>query len=144
MSSSDIQQLLDLCSAVKDKIPQSSHWDYDDRFMSALIVFPAAEKDSFMSALKKTFRDEWDHKSIKKAPKPVKKIVKSMAGISSGQMLFTGDEKDTAVFYAMWWPWGDGTKISLRIGIYHEEKDKINPDEIKKSFAEWLDSQKIK
>jgi hypothetical protein len=37
--------------------------------------------------------------------------------LRSTQRVLGGDERTAAALFGLWWPWGSGEKITLRIGL---------------------------
>ncbi len=56
----------------------------------------------------------WTTKSLDAAPTNLKALTQRTGGLRSNQRLLAGAD-DT--LYGLWWPWGNGTTITLRIGL---------------------------
>ena len=139
MENDDLKKFKNICLGVKKSFSEKA-WDFDSRFNSLLIVFDHKWADPVMHTLDEEFTWRWDSKSIKKASKAMKKLVKSLYGIEPGQFIFA-DESDALemALYAAWWPWGNGETISLRISIFSPGKDIITDNDVKKYLIEWFD-----
>lgn len=111
-----------ICASIHDKGTDISKWEYDDRFGTALTAFETDKSDELFKTLGELFESQWDHKTIKKAPKPVKKIAKHFSGVSKEQFLFSTSAESEKILIAAWWPWGDGGHASLRVTLFDNEK----------------------
>jgi hypothetical protein len=56
-------------------------------------------------------------KTVVNAPPQVREIAENTGGVRTDQRLFTGDTSGRLVVFGLWWPWGDETTISFRVGI---------------------------
>jgi hypothetical protein len=45
-------------------------------------------------------------------------LVEKCGGLRAAQLLFWGGGDDAPGVFGLWWPWGDGTTVSLRIGLH--------------------------
>ena len=125
----------DICKKIATVMPGSSRWEPDDRFNTVVAVLEKNDAGAVLSALQTSFDQEWSKKNIRKSPAGVKSIADSVSGINKGQILFATDDTIGPALFAAWWPWGDGTNISLRIGI---SDPSLNKEAILKQMAEWL------
>lgn len=132
-----MQKIIKTCPLIKEAIPTSSKWEMDERLLAALVVFQKEDTEAIRKALETVFERQHDSSSIKKGSDSDKALAESLFGISGNQLLFILDDGDLVLFGA-WWPWGDGNKISLRIGIFTLNNDTLEKTEIsgylKKSF----------
>lgn len=92
-------------------------WEWDGRFGCALTTVSGSESDTHRSALMTCLAHEWGPQNISGAPAEVKSIAASGGGLRGGQFLFTADAANEVVIFVLWWPWGGGNKVSLRLGI---------------------------
>src|SRR4029079_18319137 len=60
---------------------------------------------------------EWTGTTLGGAPPEVRALASKHGGVRSGQFLFSGRLVEGMHLYGLWWPWGDGATISLRVGI---------------------------
>ena len=91
-------------------------WEWDSRFSAALSVVKSPRDLPVLDLVGALFPAGWDHQTLSKAPESVRKVAKAWGGLGAGQRLFTLDPADDPLFFAAWWPWGDKTTFSLRIG----------------------------
>ncbi len=92
-------------------------WKWDDRFEALLTEFTLQVQEKVTNILKRHLHNTWDDKTIKKAPKIVKTGSKYFGNLREGQLLFTTEPENSDQILAVWWPWGDGQSVSVRITI---------------------------
>ena len=97
-------------------------WKWDTRFQMALMEFKVTQAEAVQAVLAGCLNQVWEKSTIGKAPKMIKQINKQMGGLKKGQYCFNSDAGQTAFLYALWWPWGDGKTISLRLAPWPEEQ----------------------
>jgi hypothetical protein len=90
-------------------------WKWDGRFKVALGEFPVDVKDDVRGILDRFLPFTWNASNVKKAPDAVQQVTKSLGGLMSGQLLFLSDSTKAAFIFCAWWPWGNGTRISIRL-----------------------------
>jgi hypothetical protein len=90
-------------------------WEWDSRLSAVLSAIEAPRHLPVLELVGALFPATWDHRTLSTAPELVRKIASAWGGLSSGQRLFTLEPEDDPLFFAAWWPWGDGTTFSLRI-----------------------------
>ena len=99
-------------------LPESLKWEWDDRFDGVLSAFEIADEDRVFGVMKTQFTHAWDKASIGDAPDSVSKALENFGGLSKNQRLFTSDLSQDVILLALWWPWGNGTTISIRLIPY--------------------------
>lgn len=94
-----------------------SAWMWEERFGAAVSVLDANQTDAARTALVEALPDVFDHVRVGDAPAAVRAVVSRTGGVRSGQMVFCGQESNGVIPFALWWPWGNGTTVSVRIGV---------------------------
>lgn len=130
-----LNELKHHAAAVIEAFP-GAEWEYDERFITALYCYESAKSGQVKAVLTEMFENGWDYKSYKKGGKTVKKLVKELSGLKKEQALHTSGEE--LLIYAVLWPWGDGTTISLRIGLYSLKDKAFNDGGCEKYIKEWF------
>lgn len=111
-------------------------WEWDNRFLAALSTFKQDDVDRVLGILEGRFEKQWTSES---ALEPAEtELVGSCGGLYQGQRLFLSGEARAPVLVAMWWPWGDGTTISLRVRIVVSGLDKETALEYLNPFRSWF------
>ena len=99
--------------SVRDSWP-SRGWTWDERHGAVASSFAAENQQEYEEILLQVFPRRWDHLSIRQAPSEVTNIAARTGGIRHGQWLFSPTQSAGAFAYALWWPWGDDTTVSVR------------------------------
>jgi hypothetical protein len=76
--------------------------------------------------------------SIDKAPPHFSNYFNKVFGIVPGQKIFTAADGDVLILFAVWWPLGDGAKISLRVGLFSPADDKLTRHQIRALLTDWF------
>lgn len=109
------------CGEIKKAIPGEYSWAFDARFNAALVILDRESAEALKGDLTAILGEGYDVTSIKKAPDSVKKLAKEI-DLKKNQALYADNFQEKILFCA-WWPWGDNSKISLRVGIYNHDSD---------------------
>ncbi len=59
----------------------------------------------------------WTSKSLETAPPEMRALAERTGGLRAGQRVLGGDPVTSPSLFGLWWPWGGGAKITLRIGL---------------------------
>ena len=116
-----MEKLHNLYSRIKECIPASYTWEVDDRFSTALVQIDINDSETIKKNISAVYNSRWDSSSIHKASQLEKNLAASFFGIKKRQTLFTSHGNDV-LFFGAWWPWGDNSRVSLRIGFFSQEK----------------------
>jgi len=101
-----------------DELGDVFKWQWDDKRQALLVEFARDKKDLCFPVLQQYFTDEWNKKSIKKAPKALKSQLGDLIKLSKEQRLFTSPEfNNKPAVMGVWWPWGHGGTYSLRLVV---------------------------
>ncbi|MGC4088440.1 MAG: hypothetical protein QM756_11200 [Polyangiaceae bacterium] len=60
---------------------------------------------------------EYNSKTISNAPPQVREVADSTGGVRVDQRLYSSELGGRLFAFGLWWPWGDETTISMRIGL---------------------------
>lgn len=103
-------------------------WEADKKVN--LSEFASNKKEKIFELLTQNFQHQWNVKSIRNLPDVIRHELGDFANIKGEQIVFTSSathEQPTIV--AIWWPWGHGGTISLRLSVieetYHSEEIKL-------------------
>lgn len=124
----------DLADAFHGKI----EWKWDGRFKTALGEFSADVKDDVLGILEQYLVSTWDSSSVKEAPAVVQEIKKNLGGLMSGQLLLLSDLNKAAFIFCAWWPWGNGTKVSIRIAPFGKDLSDEEATALTTIFRGWF------
>jgi hypothetical protein len=93
-------------------------WMYDRRLKCVASSFPLAREGEARAAMLEALPTSWSADSLPTAPPGVQGLIEKCGGLRASQLLFWGGAADGPGAFGLWWPWGDGTTVSLRIGLH--------------------------
>ena len=132
------RQLKDTCEALVRAGNGVLHWGWDDYLGATLAVFPSSDAAKVAAILEKALPSSWDVKTASQASAPAKAQIDSMGGLRAGQRFFASDVDHGAAVFAAWWPWGDGKKVSLRVGTVYPGAPATEVAELTKELRSWF------
>src|ERR1700733_9465785 len=110
------QPLFDPLRRLRVEWPQRG-WSWDSRFICVSSSFATEIEDKNRVLALQALPSEFNSRSIVTAPPATRELSERAGGLRSGQLLFAGAPVGRVFAYGLWWPWGDGMTISLRVGI---------------------------
>jgi hypothetical protein len=96
------------------------------------------DSDLMYFPLAKEFDRQWDYNSINDPSSSFCTYVNSAFGVVPGQRVFTSSEIDGLMLFAAWWPWGDDSKVSLRIGLISSKEPAKSKELHKTHLRAWF------
>ena len=91
-------------------------WRWDEQKNVRLSEFASNKKEKIFASLEQLFEHKWDIKTMKHAPKSLKQQLGQLTKLKPQQVLFTSPANDNRpMLLAIWWPWGHGGTVSLRL-----------------------------
>jgi hypothetical protein len=102
---------------LRDRWPDGN-WTYDRRLKCVASSFPVAHEPAARAAIAEALPTSWTADTLAAAPADVRALAESCGGLRAAQLMFWGGEPGAPGVFGLWWPWGDGTTISLRIGLH--------------------------
>jgi hypothetical protein len=110
------QLLLERLTLLRDSWPNPP-WSWDGRFNTIAASFSAEQEPQARASAMNAFPRGWTVKSLEKAPPDMQAIADRTGGLRAGQRLLAGDEMSAPKLFGLWWPWGGGDTVTLRIGV---------------------------
>ena len=110
------QLLLERLTLLRDSWPNPP-WSWDGRFQTVAASFSKEQEPKARASAMHAFPRGWTAKSLETAPPEMQAIANKTGGLRSGQRLLAGDEMFAPQLFGLWWPWGGGDTITLRIGV---------------------------
>ena len=100
-------------------------WSWDYRVSCVASSFHADLSEDAEAAIKATFDELYDHRSLARAPEAIQEVAETVGGIRADQRIYTTQTGGRLSPFALWWPWGDEITISLRVGLagYTSDQD---------------------
>jgi len=117
------QPLLEALAGLRAAWPIDD-WSWDQRFKCVTCAFETSTASSLRNIVETLVPSVWTAESLGNAPDHVRALEERCGNLRPGQLLFTGAQVAGMVPFAMWWPWGDGAKISVRLGIANCDRPK--------------------
>jgi hypothetical protein len=115
------QPILDVLGGLRAAWPVAD-WTWDPRFKCVTSSFAASFIPAAREVLTGTVPTEWTAATVVSAPDDVRALSDRYGGLRPGQLLFTGEKVAGMNLFALWWPWGDGSMLSIRIGIANAQR----------------------
>lgn len=143
MNSLNLEKFKSICNRIGLNIPASNRWAWDDNYNHALVVFDKEDLELILLPIALEFEQKWDLATIDDSSRLVNSFIQSGFGLMPGQNLFIAADDNAAglLLYATCWPWGNGNKFSLRVGIFSQDPVFPNPQMTKDLLTDWFNIQ---
>jgi hypothetical protein len=115
MDQQNKEHLQNICAGIVDAFAGTLAWKWDGRFEASQAEFSSADGEAIRQTLAGILVDVWDSTTIAGASDFVKTQANNFGGLRPGQLFFSSDPGADALILGAWWPWGNGTTISLRL-----------------------------
>ena len=96
----------------------SSDWSYDRRLKCVASSIPLSGESTARAAFAEALPGVWSSATLPGAPPAIRTFSETCGGVRASQELLWGGEADGPGAFGLWWPWGDGTTVTLRIGLH--------------------------
>ena len=96
----------------------SQDWSYDRRLKCVTSSIPLTREADARAAMAEALPVSFSVETLATAGEGQRALVEKCGGLRASQLLFWGGGDDAAGAFGLWWPWGDGTTVSLRIGLH--------------------------
>ena len=96
----------------------SPDWTYDRRLKCVASSIPLAREVEARAAIAEVLPRSFSVETLPTAGEGVRALVEKCGGLRAAQQIFWGGGDDAPGPFGLWWPWGDGTTVSLRIGLH--------------------------
>jgi hypothetical protein len=113
----------------------SQEWGYDRRFQSVMSTVTTAQKQQARAACDSVFKQVFDSDAIAGAPPGPRALADQYGGVRPGQLLMWNGEPHLPGAFGLWWPWGDGKSVSLRIGLHDVDAPKVRYPRLRDVFG---------
>jgi hypothetical protein len=110
------QSLFEGLAKVREGWPVKE-WGWDGRLRCVSSSISAEAEPAARGAIAAALPTEWTSATLAGAPENVRALADRCGGLRPGQALLSTPSTGGPAAYGLWWPWGDGTAISLRIGL---------------------------
>lgn len=110
-------------------------WSYDHRLKCVASVIEAAQAADARAAAAEVLATEWNAGNLSQAPDGVRAVAERSGGLRGGQLLLWGGVAGQPGAFGLWWPWGDGSSTSLRIGLHDIDSPKERLPKMREIFG---------
>lgn len=110
------QPLFDSLGRMKASWPTRG-WSWDPRLLCVTSSFTTEQEPAARTATQIALQNEWTSATIVRAPQALRDVVERAGGIRQGQIALSTGPINSLLVYGLWWPWGDGETVSLRVGL---------------------------
>lgn len=93
-------------------------WERDDRYCAVLAVFGTENLDKALKILVGVFGWGRAPEDLHSASGRLQGVVEALGGMRRGQIIFSFEPVDGPTLFCAWWPWGDGSRITIRVGLH--------------------------
>ena len=118
---------------LRDRWP-SQEWTYDRRLRCVASSIPLAREADARAAMTEALPVSFSVETLAGAGEGQRALVEKCGGLRASQLLFWGGA-DAPGAFGLWWPWGDGTTVSLRVGLHGVDAGKIRYPRLRDIFG---------
>ncbi|MDP2096808.1 MAG: hypothetical protein Q8K50_23415 [Hydrogenophaga sp.] len=136
MSDFNKYDIEDICQPLLDELNSIMSFKWDDWVGSILAEFSVEQKDAVRSILNQFLPVAWDKTNIGTAPQVIQALDQRLGGVRYSQLLFNSEPSGDAFVFCAWWPWSNGTHISLRFAPFGQNLSE-------KEVADLLEKMKV-
>ena len=99
-------------------VPKTCGFRGDDRYHAVTAVLSIEDADALNDKLQEAFDTCWEHTGLEDAEGAVRALVMDLQGMRPGQLLYTVDIGPEMICYVALWPWNNGKRVSVRLGVH--------------------------
>lgn len=131
-------ELEKVCREFQAGFQEVLSWKWDSRFGTALAEFSIDNEVKVRELLSSYLGVSWDSSTISEAPEVVQMIARRLGGLRAGQLLFTSDSNKDDFIFGVWWPWGNGQTISIRVAPHDKRLSGAEIVDLVNLFKGWF------
>ena len=110
------QPLFDSLGRMKAAWPTRG-WSWDPRLHAVTSSFTTEQEPAARISVQMALQTEWTSATIIRAPQSLRDVAERAGGVRPGQTALSTGPISGLLAYGLWWPWGDGETVSLRVGL---------------------------
>lgn len=92
-------------------------WSWDPRLLCCTSSFTTEQEPAARQAVTLALPTEYTSATIARAPQQLRDVTERAGGVRAGQIVLSNGPINGLLVYGLWWPWGDGETVSLRVGL---------------------------
>lgn len=102
-------------------------WSWDARLSCVASSFDTEVAHEARAAVLRALPTMWSERTMPDAPAAIREVGERSGGVRAEQLVFARHTDIAVVPYGLWWPWGNGATISLRVGLHasHDHSAKL-------------------
>jgi hypothetical protein len=97
-------------------------WSWDGRFSMMSSAVTGADIETARALASKALPHSFDVSTLATAPDALRSLVDGCGGLRGNQLVFC-DDTSAPTTVGLWWPWGGGGTVSLRVGLLDSGDD---------------------
>jgi len=113
----------------------STDWTYDRRLRCVASSIPLAGAAGARATFAEALPIVWSTATLASAPASVQALAETCGGLRASQELLWGGDADGPGAFGLWWPWGDGTTVTLRLGLHGVDQPKVRYPRLRDVFG---------
>ncbi len=113
----------------------ATDWSYDHRLRCVTSVIESAQAAGARTALTDLLPMEFNAATIGSAADGVRAVATNSGGLRGGQLLLWSGAPGASGPFGLWWPWGDGSSVSLRVGLHDIDLPKERYPRLREIFG---------
>ena len=139
MSEESTTSLTQALSEIWEAADTSMLWTWDKRYRTALLAIKPEFAEPIEANFKQCFPDSWNMENHSSGNEAIQSLIGFLAGLQSGQSLYTRQLEGDLLAFATFWPWAGNTNVSIRVGVYRASENSATSlndivDELKSIF----------
>ena len=116
----------------KDGWPGKS-WSYDSRMRCVVSAITLESAAAAEAAIAEVLTQSWTTRELATAPDTTRATTQACGGLREGQKIYWGGS--TLGAFGLWWPWGDGQTVSLRVGLHDVDSPTVRYSRLRHVFG---------
>ena len=121
MPSQTVQWVTEMLGELFACLSSDLEWKWDGRFDTALAEVSSDQANVIQARLEAEMASCLDAALTRGASEAIQQIVRRLGGLMPGQKLFASNRESTDFIFCAWWPWGNGQRVSIRIGFISQD-----------------------
>ncbi len=113
----------------------ANDWTYDRRLRCVASSIPLSQEPATRAAIAAALPASWSSATLPEAHEDVRALAGTCGGLRAAQLLLWGGPPNGPGAFGLWWPWGDGTTVTLRIGLHHLDLPKVRYPRLRDLFG---------
>ncbi len=127
------------CRKLKESLNDQLTWKWDERFGTVLAEFNVNDKELIHKIIKIHMGVTFSEDNSGDASAVAKLVIDYFGGLNSGQLMYMSDPDKEDLILCAWWPWGNGSTISIRLGVFADSLNDEDNAELTQMLRQWFD-----